>query len=482
MLRSFFSQRYAGWATCAYALATALALGSAHGEDITALWNSSSGNWTDAASWSTNPLFPNNSAPNLYDGTIPAGSVTLNQNIAINHLTLSGGTLGGASALALAEGIAWSGGSLELTGAGRVTLGAGSASNVSGTPIFISGRIVGSGGATLSIPEGATLTALNDASFFADATSPLWMLGNAGTFISRGTNGTRFTSMDAAFNNTGTVRVELAGGTSQTLSLAGGGTLGGSIELEAGAIIELGGTTTLLPGVSLNGDGVAVIAGTVVAAGSISSRNIAVAVGELNVGSSLFQVSGSATQSGGIVSLGGGTLRLADSTGTLLMDGGRLTGIGTLDAKLQTQGDIAPGTSLGTLNVTGATNFGEDARLVIEIGGTGAGLFDVLAISSTTDLGGLLAVSFVNGFTPNSTDTFTILNAASGVNGFFVNAALDGARFNTADGLGSFAIDYTPNSVTLTAFVPEPATTTLLGICGTLFVGIRRRGGCKAGR
>jgi hypothetical protein len=132
--------------------------------DIAATWNGTSGNWTDASRWSTAPVFPNNNAPNFYDAFVSVGTVALDQNIAINQLTL-GGALTGSFTLTLAEGIAWNGGSIALTGGGRVQLGNGAASNVTGAASFTSGQIVGGGSATLNIPAGATLTALSDASF-----------------------------------------------------------------------------------------------------------------------------------------------------------------------------------------------------------------------------------------------------------------------------------------------------------------------------
>ena len=161
MLRSSFN----------FAVALLALVVSAHA-DITATWNGTTGNWTDAARWSTG-VFPNNSVPNFYDAVINAGTVTLNQGIAINQLTLGGGTLAGASALALAEGVQWNGGTLAV---GSVTLGASSASVVAGGATFSSGTIFGGGGATFTVQFGATLIVLDGANFFAQASSPAYTL------------------------------------------------------------------------------------------------------------------------------------------------------------------------------------------------------------------------------------------------------------------------------------------------------------------
>ena len=397
--------------------------------DIAATWNGTTGNWTDAARWNTNPVFPNNSAPAFYDAAISAGEVTLNQNITLNQLALGGGTLAGSFTLALAEGIAWSGGSLALTGGGRVTLGAGTASSVSGSPVFTSGRIVGGGGATFSIPSGATLAALNNASFFADIGNPSWTLNNAGTLISRATSGAGFTSIDAVCNNTGIVRVELAGGTAQTLSLAGGGTHSGGFDLAADTALEFGGRTILQGGVAITGGGMAFIAGEVLLAGNISASNLTIAIGTLNLGGQIATVAGS---------------------GLLVQDDGTLTGSGTLNAGLASYGTIAPGSGVGTLNVSGGATFGTEAQLAIEIVGAS---FDVLAISGSAALDGELLVSFPTGSTPAFGASFTILTATIARSGVFANAPADGGSLATVDGRGSFTIHYLPNAVVLDQFV-----------------------------
>ncbi|MEQ1862478.1 MAG: hypothetical protein ABMA13_21375 [Chthoniobacteraceae bacterium] len=443
--------------------------------DITATWNGTSGNWTDAARWSTAPIFPNNNAPDFYDAVINAGVIALNQNIAINQLALGGGTLGGGSTLSLAEGFAWSGGAtVALTGAGKFVLGVGSASAVSGSAVFQSGTIVGGGAATIGVPSGAAFLALNQAAFFADIASPAYTFDNAGTFTARATSGAGFTSMDAVFNNTGVVNVELAGGTSHTLSLAGGGVHSGAFHLQAGTTVEFGGTTTLQDGASFDGNGIGVVAGNVLVTGGISGGNLTVAVGELNLGASVFDLSGTARQTGGTLRIGGGTLSVAAGLGTLIMDDGTLTGVGTLDANLSAQGIIAPGAALGTLGVSGAAAFGTDAQLAIEIGGASGGSFDLLTTASAS-LGGTLDLRLFNGFMPGFGDSFTILTASSGVSGFFANAPLDGSRLDTTDGLGSFAIDYTATSVVLTQFIPEPSSVLLAAVAGSLLVARRRR-------
>jgi hypothetical protein len=457
--------------------------------DIAAMWDGATANWTAAVHWNTNPAFPNNNGPVFFDTTINAGTASLDQNITINQLVLGGGAIDGAFALTVLEGLQWTGGAIR--GGGTLVVGSAAPSTIaggaqplvlearridnSGALTFATGTIRGGSAATINNLVGATFTMLDDSSFFADAANPSYSFNNAGTFIDRATSGVGFTTMDAVFNNTGTVRVERTGGTSQTFSLAGGGTHSGSFDLKAGTALELGGSTTLEGGVSFTGDGVLIVAGNVLMAGSVSGRNLAVAVGELNLAGSTIGLSGEARQTGGIVRMNGGTLRVAGGLGALVIDDGAITGTGTLDARLDVQGNIAPGSGLGTLAVTGATNFGEDARLTIEIGGASAGSFDLLAIASSATLGGTLSVSFANGFVPAPEGSFTILTSGVGVSGVFANAPIDGGRFPTADGAGSFVIDYTSTSVVLRQYVPEPSPAILTVLSGALLVGRSRK-------
>lgn len=462
-------------AACWLAIAASFASESrSAAADITSVWDGSVGSWSDAH-WSA-PAFPNNTAADSYLAEITSGRVTLNQNITVKNLTLGGGTFdvaAGGFSLSALEGFHWTGG--QITGAGNLNISANSTITGGVTPLVLSGRTLVNSGAVLfdqgvlrggsnaaiNNARGATFTVLNDASLYADVASPAYIFSNAGTFTARATSGIGFATVDAVFNNTGTVNVERLGGTGQTLSLAGGGTQGGVFNLQDGTKVEFGNGSTFAGGLSITGNGTAVVAGQVVMSGSMQAQNLAVAVGELNVGTNFIQVLGSASQQGGTIRLNGGTFRVASDT-SLTMDDGLLTGVGTLDAGADIFGNVAPGSPLGTLTITRNTVFNGDAQLLLEIGGTGTGQADRLTMFGRGTLGGKLSISLLNGFIPLPGDSFTILTAGQGVSGFFLNAPVDGGRILTADGQSSFVIDYTANSVVLTGFVPEPGTLPLL--------------------
>src|SRR5882724_1255252 len=128
---------------------------------------------------------------------------------------------------------------------------------------------------------------------------------------------------------------------------------------------------------------------------------------------------GSFTQTAGITSLNGGTIQNT-SAHPMLLQGGSLTGAGTLQGDVtNTGGSVAPGTATaaGAISVSGS-GLGIYAQSVtgaynVKIGGTVAGQFDTLAMSGAATLGGPLNVSLLNSFSPALGNTFTILTAAS---------------------------------------------------------------------
>ena len=77
-------------AACIAALPAAMACASTTYTTVTANWTGTSGDWTNAADWSTNPAYPNNGTPSntVYNVDINSGSVTLSGSINVDSVTL----------------------------------------------------------------------------------------------------------------------------------------------------------------------------------------------------------------------------------------------------------------------------------------------------------------------------------------------------------------------------------------------------------
>ncbi len=165
-----------------------------------------------------------------------------------------------------------------------------------------------------------------------------------------------------------------------------------------------------------------------------------------------------------------------------------LKGTGTIDApQVTAEGQVAPGSSPGSLTVTGNLTLVSTSTLLIELAGATQGTgYDYLSVGGSAALAGQLSVSFLGGYQwiLPTTSTFTILNATGGLTGAFANIA-NGARLATADGGATFLVNYgsgsafAANSVVLSEFivaVPEPSTYAML-VAGSaiILLSLRRR-------
>ncbi|MBG0770562.1 MAG: hypothetical protein H0S82_02585, partial [Anaerolineaceae bacterium] len=104
--------------------------------------------------------------------------------------------------------------------------------------------------------------------------------------------------------------------------------------------------------------------------------------------------------------------------------GDSFSGSGTIEANLINSGTVSPGSSPGTITVTGDYTQQADGTLTIELGGTTPDTeHDQLAVSGAVTLGGALNVTLINEFSPELGDSFTIMTYGS-VSGSFASASL----------------------------------------------------------
>ncbi len=244
------------------------------------------------------------------------------------------------------------------------------------------------------------------------------------------------------FANNGTGIINIAD--TRTLNISGGelsnfsgGTLtGGTFNITGKLMFPGAAITTNAATVVLNGANSQIVNesdangltnfATNAAAGSFTiqnSRNFTTAAGitefanagSMNIAAgTTFTVSNAKkySQTAGTTTLNG-VLVTTNSTGVDLQ-GGVLQGHGDITGHLRNAGQVNPGTSPGSLDVSG--NYTQTAAgiLNIEIGGTTAiTQFDQINITGSASLNGTLNVSLVNSFVPNVADSFQIMTFAS---------------------------------------------------------------------
>jgi subtilase-type serine protease len=129
----------------------------------------------------------------------------------------------------------------------------------------------------------------------------------------------------------------------------------------------------------------------------------------------------------------------------LLLKAGTLRGAGTITGSVENSGGVVkPGDSPGTLTLGGSYVQGGGGRLEIEVDGTGAGQFDVLAVGGVATLGGTLALVPFGNYANSSAigDSVAFLTyGGSVVNGFAqttVNPAFScGKSFSISNDTGA---------------------------------------------
>lgn len=343
--------------------------------------NTAGGSWNTAANWSPNQIptaadrvwITNNGTYTVtVSGNAAAGELILGGTAGIQTLSLtsgalllgngtgnsnavlriSGGTLGGSGRFTSAGPLNWTGGTItntvqcaggSISGSATKTLRYGCLINA-GLLTFSGGYLEPYNGASVSNLAGAIfdITADCDISYYSTSSGPIY---NSGIF--RKSGGTSTTLVGTEFHNEPGGTTEIQSG---TLRFSGGGDYDGTVILSVGTTLEFNaGTHRFAPGLNLTGPGA-------LKCGSAAILNLEshISINALVVDGGKLTGPGSVTanrltwNTGTItctVQCGGGEI-LTGSTSSARLDGGRLINTGLLVGGLIATEDGATITNL----------------------------------------------------------------------------------------------------------------------------------------
>jgi len=166
-----------------------------------------------------------------------------------------------------------------------------------------------------------------------------------------------------------------------------------------------------------------------------NSGLLQIATGGLKFLHGYSQIAGNTLLAGGSIS---GT--------TMNLSGGRLSGIGLINAAVVNGAVVSPGASPGTLIINGQYTQTAAGQLRLEIGGTNPdSQYDRLHVTGTATLNGEILVCWTNAFVPSVGDSFQVMTFGSAVGSF---ATTNGLAFGNGIVLTS---QWTSTSLTLRA-------------------------------
>ncbi|MDB6169577.1 MAG: Na-Ca exchanger/integrin-beta4, partial [Verrucomicrobia bacterium] len=395
----------------------------------------------------------------------------------------------------------WSGGSLAGLGvlnsnAGAVISGSSNIANktatFSGFTGWSPGSVINAGSSgTIVNAAGATFTNVGDSTFQYVLGGATPVFTNLGTFAKTGGTGTTLIG-GAVFNTSGALDIQIG-----TLSLTGGGALGGTIAIASGAMVRLGGGAFAATS-GFSGGGALVFAGgsTTFSAPSVfgnSSSSVTVSGGTA-VFDALTTVSGSLSFSAGTIA-GSDTL---DLDGLFTWSGGGLVGAGILNANagamisgsedianrtavfngatVWADGSVINGGSAGTLvnSATGTFVNSGDATYQYVLGGATPVFTNLGTFAKSSGRG----TTVFSGVTFNNSGTISVSSGTLSFTGAFNNsggsliAAGGNFSFSNALNVGTGTIGgfgtFTAPSITAGGLVLPGNSPGLLNIAGDL--------------
>lgn len=355
-----------------------------------------------------------------------------------SSLTKTGsGTLTLSGANTYSGGTTINGGLVNFTagnnlGTGNVTLSGGGLQWASGNTLDISGRLnaLGAGGATFDTNgNNVTLASVLTGGALTKAGAGALTLSGANTYSGATTvsSGTLSLTGTGSVASSSGVDINASGANFAIAGTAAGATIK-SLSGVSGALVTLGAQTlTLSNALSSFAGAIGGSGGLTLTAGTQTLSGTNAYTGATNVNGGGLFVNGSIA-----------------SSSALNINSGFVGGTGTLaPTTVASGGTLAPGNSIGTINVQGNLTFNAGSTYRVEFSPTDA---DRTNATGTGQLNGgtVQAVALPGSFTARS---YTILNATGGVTGTFGSVVLSGATLNSQASRAS--LNYDANNVYL---------------------------------
>ncbi len=398
------------------------------------------------------------------DGTLAvASSVAVTAaNLTLKGILLGPGSLSVSGAATLANNATLGAINTPATKADLILPGASSVS-ASATVFFEGGSVLENQG-TLTLGNASNLVDEDGAGnkLVNDSLGTVSFTGS--TTSQTATIGVSLTNNGTLTSNKGTL------GVSTLTNLNGSGTLTGGTYTASGGVLSIPGSVvhnaaTINVGASpssISTGGNNALTGLTSNTGSLdlkSSLALTVALtnsGTLTVEAGTLQANSFSQTAGTTTVLSGSTLEAGTGASNIAINGGKLTGTGTLKGNLAGVGTIVPiGASGGPTTVTGTYN-ATGGTLSIPISGTTtAGTdFGQLSVQGAATLGGTLSFATATGFSPPIGTQYTIVKAAS-ITGTF--SSVGGAVLSDRQ----YLLSYNATSVVATV---EPLPPTVSGV------------------
>ncbi|MBW4054231.1 MAG: S-layer family protein, partial [Proteobacteria bacterium] len=271
------------------------------------------------------------------------------------------------------------------------------------------------------------------------------LLSNENLLLSGGTltvTGMITTAANTTVTNPLSLGANILWNNSGTLDVSGTGSLnltsGSQLNNLAAGVVNLSGTYSS----PVSGIGIFNNVGTLNKT-STASQTIPTVfnnTGTVNVDAGTLVINNTFAQSGTINVASGATInRAAGFTNTGTLSGTGTIAVGTGTSKLINQGNINPGGTgkAGTLTISGDLLLDTGSNLNIELGGTGTGQSDNLAVTGAITSSGTLNASLLGGYAPTNADAIPFMTAKGSASGTFTTTNLPAgfsAGYNLASG------------------------------------------------